>query len=266
MELTQLTGILRWITSLAQLWLDFLQPESRLVRRIIRICKAHGISRTQICRIFPHHDLTPSSFSSITNAKQLITTSLIDEVSQTFNVDRKWLEGDDTYVSNDIGTYGSPIEDIQEQLNTIQLIESDTRFRFLHLIIPVNVDLAVFEAHTTYFPIALAFRVSHERDGIDFDTYHFTEVLCWDYQKARTHLRAILQLADERDFQLRGAYAHVKHIRAFESGKICFAELSKFRRKPCDPWTNIVNNKSALEEKLLTDYLAVNRLNPEPIK
>ncbi|MDO6514476.1 hypothetical protein [Neptuniibacter sp. 2_MG-2023] len=266
MEWMPSSGLIRGISSLLQLGLDFIQPESRLVRRIIRLGEAHDISRTQICRIFPHYDLTPTSFSSISNAKSLITANFIDGVSQTFNVNRKWLEGDKTSISNDIGSYGSPIEDIQEQLNAIQLIESDTRFRFLHLILPVNVDLTVFEAHTTYFPIALAFRVSHERDGIDFDTYHFTEVLCWDYQKARTHLRAILQLADERDFQLRGAYAHVKHIRSFESGNICFAELSKFRRKPCDPWTNIVNNKSALEEKLLTDYLAVNRLNPEPIK
>jgi hypothetical protein len=266
MEWIPSSGLIRGISSLLQLGLDFIQPESRLVRRIIRLCEAHGVSRTQICRIFPHYDLTPTSFSSISNAKSLITTHFIDEVSQTFNVNRKWLEGDDTSIANDIGTYGSPIEDIQEQLSAIQLIESDTHFRCLHLILPVNVDLKVFEAHNTYFPIALAFRVSHERDGIDFDTYHFTDILCWDYQKARTHLRAILKLAEERDFQLRGAFAHVKHIRAFGSGTICFAELSRFRRKPCDPWTKIVNNTSAMETQLLTDYLSTNSLNPDPEK
>jgi hypothetical protein len=256
MELIPTTGLLRWITTLLQFALDYFQPENRLVRRITRIYRAHGISRPQICGVIPHYSLSPTSFSSINNAKALITKDLISETSALFNVNRSWLEGNETSLSNDIGTYGSPISDIQEQLKSIQLIESDTHLKFLHLILPSNIRFDQFETHTTNYPIALAYRVSHERDGIDFDTYHNCEILCWDYQKSRIHLRAILRLADTCNFQLRGAFAPIKYIQSFDEGKICFSELRKYCRKPCDPWNYIVNNSDSHEKKLLKEFLA----------
>ncbi|RTE67779.1 hypothetical protein EH243_02190 [Amphritea opalescens] len=93
MEWIPTAGLLRWISALAQQISDYLQPEQRLVKRVVRICKAHGIERTQICRIFHHHNFTPTSFSSVNDAKQLITAKFVDELADLFNIERNWLEG-----------------------------------------------------------------------------------------------------------------------------------------------------------------------------
>lgn len=255
MEWIPSVGLLRWLSSTIKKCLNHLQPEHLLVRRIIRVCQAHNINRTQICRIFPDYNLSPTSFATIHDAKSSITSNLITEIAETFNINRNWLEGNAADISHSACTYSSK-SCIEDQLLQVSKLESYSHHRFLCLIAPSDIDLKHFDTYETNYPIAIAYRVTHDRDGVTFDTYHGCEVLCWDYQKSRIHLRAILQLADACNFQMRGAYVPLPKIQRYYDGKLCFAELLKYRKKPFDPWSAILHNKNQSEEKLLEEYLA----------
>ena len=92
MDVFHFTSPLRIVVSAVQWLIGQFDSDVRLVRRFVRVCKAHGIEPTQIYRAFPENELLPSDFSRLSGSAEKITPRLVEEFCRLFDIERDWLE------------------------------------------------------------------------------------------------------------------------------------------------------------------------------
>lgn len=253
MDFLQLFNPVRHILIGASWLYGQVASENKLVRRFVRVCKAHNIEATQIYRVFPGHGLLPSDFSYTTKSFPKLTADVIEEFCGLFDVDREWLETGSGVCHSPGHTYKhlEAIEDVQNEL-----IKMDRESGVLKLIViaPKGIDLDNFDTFGISVPIVIAYGVYKEIEGKDFVVYRSSEVLYWDYQKSRTHLRAVVEIADKNNFIVRGLFVPPSVIRSFDKGKACFAELVQKIKGVWDPVSELRSRADEGESFLLGDY------------
>ena len=220
-------------------WLHgFFKSDARLRRRFLKVCQAHGIEETQIYKVFPYNDLLPTDFSNLTSTCRKLTPKLIEEFCKLFDVNRDWLETGYGACQNKSYTY-KQISEIERVQSELKELSSGKNIVNLVILAPSNIDLSNFDTYSPNIPVFIAYSVHHEiDDNMSVTLYRHTEILYWAYQKTRSHLRAIVDMADKNGFVVRGSYAPASAIKKLYKDKICFAEtLSKRRlsplKKPC---------------------------------
>jgi hypothetical protein len=79
--------------------------------RVLHVFEAHGVARTQICRMLPEQFAIPiADFASPEKLKAHLTPALLDWIAEAFALNRAWLGGVESQPHRKVGSYKYPRE------------------------------------------------------------------------------------------------------------------------------------------------------------